>query len=263
MLGPSPSASVTSDRIHTFDNGVRVYDRHLNPPQRERYERVNVHEVEEEPVFLELIDSLPEQGVFVALGSAIGYYAILARMRRSLLAIHSFEPLEMHREYMRENIELNGLDPRGLPIHHEAIAERDGRTWLRQESYSSALLDDVSLTVKAKDALKRFLCAFGVEGFQPLPRVSVPTLCLDSISARVGGRIDLLQMDVQGLEVDALRGGERTLASGALRTALISTHGPEIHARCRELLVAGGFTLALDVPDPEGQPDGMLVAHRV
>src|SRR5690606_1638265 len=193
-----PNAAVAIDRVHTFDNGVRVYDRHLNPPQRERYARINVHEVEEEPVFLGLIDSLPEQGVFVALGSAIGYYTILARLRRPKLAIHAFEPLEMHREYMRENIELNALDPRDLPIHPEAIADRDGQTWLSQESYSSALLDDIGLTIKAKDALKRFLCAFGVERFKPLPRVAVPTLSLDSICARVGGRIDLVQMDVQG-----------------------------------------------------------------
>ena len=43
--------------IHTFDNGVRVYEDQLWAGQRARYEKRNVHEAEEEDIFVELIGS--------------------------------------------------------------------------------------------------------------------------------------------------------------------------------------------------------------
>lgn len=193
--------------IHVFDNGVKVFDDHLNPPQRERYRLNNVHEVDEEPIFLEILGSLPDDGVFVGLGAAIGYYAILARRLRPTLAIHSFEPLRVHQQAMKENIGLNELELSSFPIHVEAVAEHDGHTWLMEESYSSALMKGVPFDTRLKDGVKKLMRVFGVRSYEPTHRVKVPTLSLDSIVERLGGRVDLLQMDVQGLELDALRGG--------------------------------------------------------
>jgi len=45
----------------------------------------------------------------VSLGSAIGYYALLAKYTCSNIKIHCFEPLDRHRRYLEENIELNGF----------------------------------------------------------------------------------------------------------------------------------------------------------
>ncbi len=249
--------------VHTFDNGVRVYTDHLNPPQLERYSRCNVHEEDEEPVFVELVTGLPTDGVYVALGSAIGYYAILARKHAPRLAIHAFEPLPLHQRYLRENLALNGLPQGDVPIHSEAVAERDGSTWLVEDSYSSALEGELSLERRVKEGIRRTLAVVGLRSLAPPRRTQVATLSLDSIVARVGGRIDLLQMDVQGVETAALRGGARSLASGACRTLLISTHGPDIHVECRSLLESHGYSITYDDPDPGVQPDGMLVAvHR-
>lgn len=248
--------------VHTFDNGVRVYVDHLNPPQRERYARCNVHEEDEEPVFLELVAGLPADGVYAALGSAIGYYTILARRHAPRLTIHAFEPLPLHQRYLRENLALNGLDPRDVPMHPEAVAERDGSTWLVEDSYSSALVGELSLEQRLKQGLRRALANAGMRSLAPQRRVQVPTLSLDSIVTRLGGRIDLLQMDVQGVELAALRGGPRALAAGACRTLLISTHGPELHHDCRALLESHGYLIEYDDPEPGVQPDGMLVASR-
>lgn len=248
--------------VHTFDNGVRVYADHLNPPQLERYARCNVHEEDEEPVFLELVAGLPPDGVYAALGSAIGYYAILARKHAPRLAIHAFEPLPLHQRYLRENLSLNGLPESDVPIHSEAVAERDGSLWLVEDSYSSALEGELSLERRVKEGVRRALAGLGLRALAPPRRVEVPTLSLDSIVARLGGRVDLLQMDVQGVELAALRGGARSLAAGACRTLLISTHGPELHVECRSLLEGHGYAIEYDDPDPGVQPDGMLVASR-
>ena len=97
-------ATLMDRAIHTFDNGVRVYDDHLLDEQRERYRRHNVHEAEEENIFVNLIQRIPVDGCFVDVGAAIGYYLILARKLAPGVTIHAVEPLARHRAFLRENL---------------------------------------------------------------------------------------------------------------------------------------------------------------
>ena len=73
--------------IHVFDNGLKVYGAHLLQLQRERYLHHNIHEAEEEGIFLELIDELETGSTFVNVGAAIGYYVILAKLQRPDLRV--------------------------------------------------------------------------------------------------------------------------------------------------------------------------------
>ena len=74
--------------IHTFENGVRVYEDQLLDEQRERYRKRNVHEAEEEEIFVELIRRLPADGCFVDVGAAIGYCLTPSRQLAPYLTIH-------------------------------------------------------------------------------------------------------------------------------------------------------------------------------
>ena len=77
---PDPLSCLAMARAaHTFDNGIKVYDDHLLPLQRERYKKHNVHEADEEEHFINIIRSLPPDGVYLDIGAAVGYYAMLAR----------------------------------------------------------------------------------------------------------------------------------------------------------------------------------------
>jgi hypothetical protein len=76
----------------------------------------------------------------------------------------------------------------------------------------------------------------------------------------IGTPVDLLLMDVQGLEADILKGGEHSLQTGMINTVMIGTHGREIHLECLSILKAHGFSIEFDCPDPKEQPDGVLVA---
>ena len=73
-------------------------------------------------------------------------------------------------------------------------------------------------------------------------------------------------MDVQGLEVEVLRGAHESMRTGAVKTFLIGTHGRMVgltlHQECRELLQANGYAIEVDQPDTKEQPDGILVAHK-
>jgi FkbM family methyltransferase len=252
--------------IHTFDNGVRVYEDQLLDEQRERYRKRNVHEAEEEEIFVELIRRLPPDGCFVDVGAAIGYYLILARQLAPRLTIHGVEPLERHRSFLRENLLLNGLPIDDFVIHPEGLTSSAGNETFMDRGYSSRLAaggekKKVSLSTHWKQLLESI-------GLRKPKNVvlTIPTITLDTFVERLGRPIDLLQMDVQGLEVEVLKGAIESMRSGAVKTFLIGTHGwargLTLHEDCRELLRANGYTIEIDQPDTRDQPDGILVARK-
>ncbi|MGI8889660.1 MAG: FkbM family methyltransferase [Chthoniobacterales bacterium] len=252
--------------IHTFDNGVRVFEDQLLEEQRVRYRKRNVHEAEEEEIFLDLLGRLPPQGCYVDVGAAIGYYLILARRLAPQLQIHGFEPLERHRRFLRENLTLNGLTNADLVIHEEGLTSSAGSETFMDRGYSSRL---APTTVKQPISLslrwKRFLEKVGLR--QPRNEfLTVTTTTLDQVARQIDRPIDLLQMDVQGLEVEVLKGGTDTLQSGAVKTFLIGTHGRArgltLHQDCRELLLANDYRIEIDEADTKEQPDGILVASK-
>jgi FkbM family methyltransferase len=252
--------------IHTFDNGVRVYEDQLLDEQRERYRKRNVHEAEEEEIFVELIRCLPPDGCFVDVGAAIGYYLILARRLAPRLIIHGVEPLERHRRFLRENLLLNGLPADDFVIHPEGLTSSAGSETFMDRGYSSRLAaggekHKVSLSTRWKQLLESI-------GLRKPKNVvlTIPTVTLDTFVGRLGRRIDLLQMDVQGLEVEVLKGAIESMRTGAVKTFLIGTHGwargLTLHEDCRKFLRANGYTIEIDQPDTKDQPDGILVARK-
>ncbi|MEC4989806.1 MAG: hypothetical protein SAJ37_13830, partial [Oscillatoria sp. PMC 1068.18] len=125
------------EQVHIFDNGVKVYDHHLISEQRQRYQKQNVHEADEENIFIEIIKSIPSDGCFLSIGSAIGYYPILAKKLSPLLTIHAVEPLSVHRKYFVENIKLNNLCLDEFVIYQEGISSSEGYEVFLDAGYGS------------------------------------------------------------------------------------------------------------------------------
>jgi FkbM family methyltransferase len=246
--------------VHTFDNGVRVYEDQLLDEQRERYRKRNVHEAEEEEIFVELIRRLPAEGCFVDVGAAIGYYLILARKLAPRLAIHGVEPLERHRQLLNENLALNALTSSDVVIHSEGLSSTDGRATFDDRGYGSRLATE-SFSARRKRLLARLGLRKKKDHF-----LTIPTITLDTLVRRIGRAIDLLQMDVQGLEAEVLHGARESMKTGAIKTFLIGTHGRArgltLHQECRHLLHEHGYTVEIDLPNPVEQPDGILVASK-
>ena len=252
--------------IHTFDNGVRVYQDQLWVGQRARYEKRNVHEAEEEDIFVDLIARIAPAGRYVDIGAAIGYYLILARKLAPRLAIHGVEPLERHRRLLRENLALNGLPESDFTIHPEGLTSSEGSQIFMDRGYTSKLApvgetQKVSLSRRWKGLLE----SIGLRRPKDAT-VIIPTITLDTLVRRIGGSIDLVQMDVQGLEVEVLKGAKESMRSGAIKTFLIGTHGRRVgltlHQECRELLQAHGYSIEVDQNETKEQPDGILVASK-
>ncbi len=258
-------------KIHKFDNGVCVYDEHLMPAQRQRYRIKNVHEADEEELFIKIISSIPADGCFVNIGTAIGYYAILAKKLSPQLHVHAVEPLESFRGCFIENIKLNNLSIQDFKIHPTAVAATDGRVSFLEKGYESQLLvrDDRQgtpgqISMEIKNLIKAGLGRLGVKRYAAgLGRKSeVDTVTLNTLVKQVGRQIDVMSMDVQGLEVDILMGGNSVLEQADVKTFIIGTHGNTIHQRCIKRLSDKDYKIEYDEPDTPHQPDGIIIASK-
>lgn len=253
--------------IHTFDNGVMVYDDHLIPIQRERYKKRNVHEAEEEDIFIEIIRSIPDNGCFVDVGAAIGYYLLLAKKIVPGLNIYAIEPLKRHRKFLLENIVLNGFFARDFTIITKGVSQLGGEMRFCDDGYGSSLREHKD-TIKDMGDFSNF---FG-DVFRRLTLrehfvnhgglINIKTITLDELINAVRMPIDLLQMDIQGFEASVLKGGISSLKMGNVLTLLIGTHGLPIHRECISIIKNCGYEIEFDQAESRNQPDGIIVASK-
>jgi len=252
--------------IHVFDNGVKVYDDQLVTFQRDRYAKRNVHEAEEEDIFIEILQAIPIEGCFVNIGSAIGYYPLLAKKLAPGLNIHAIEPLERHRVFFVENIALNGLKQSSFTVHTEGISSADGEAQFLDLGYSSLIQSGYeSERPKGLRSIVRSLWKALLTRKSPR-RVdttqTIRTKTLDNLCKEIGRVVDFCQMDVQGLELHVLRGAPRALQTGNVKTFLIGTHSQELHEDCINVLVENYYVIEYDNYNTTEQPDGILVASK-
>jgi FkbM family methyltransferase len=252
-----------SKKVHAFDNGVKVYDDQLLDYQRERYRKVNVHEEDEERLFLQIIESLKENASFVNVGTAIGYYPILARMKRKDIAIHCFEPLPGHLRQFEENIQLNQLGSHDFSVYNLAVSDHAGESHFEENSYASSIIEEhIQLTPKA--LFRKLREKLGLRKVAQ-STIRVPSIRLSDVFSTIGcDRIDFLQMDIQGHELavwKAYFSAEPAHPDG-IASILLGTHGKEIHEGCRRLFKKHGYTIAHDEQETLNQPDGILYCTR-
>lgn len=100
--------------------------------------------------------------------------------------VHGFEPNADQASVLEENAVLNGLD--NVRVHRCGLWERSGAN-LRLEGFDSFA-----------NAVEQ---ASGENGF--------PTVTIDDYCAQAGVRVGLVMLDIEGAELQALRGARRTL----------------------------------------------------
>ena len=199
----------------------------------------NVHEAEEEDIFVEMIKNISTNGCFVNIGSAIGYYPLLAKILAPNINIYAIEPLERHRKHFSENIELNGFNKNAFAIYKERISEVTGKSKFVDSGYGSAIISNNCTT---KNAL------------------TIQTITLDDLIEKIGCAVDFLQMDVQGFEVDVLRGAQQTLKLHSVKRFLIGTHNKKLHQECITILKQHEYYVNIDKFETIEQPDGIILA---
>jgi FkbM family methyltransferase len=169
-------------------------------------------------------------------GANVGLYTLLASARAGRDGrVFAFEPLLANLDYLREHLQLN--DVNNVDVIPAAVGRSPGRA---------------SFAAAASRSMGR-LDAAGV--------LEVEIVSLDDLShSRDLPAPNLIKMDIEGGEVEALAGAEETLR--AHRPAiLLATHGWAKHQEsCRFLRGLGYVVEALNGGDPEETDE--LIATR-
>ena len=193
------------------------------------------HEPQEEKVFAALLERLRGEAAprMIEIGSFWAFYSLWFRQvfpaGRTLL----LEPDPGNLALGLRNFELNGFKT----------------AWLR--SGAGSYCGDFDFFAES-DGIRR----------------KTPTTTVDALIDKLGiPRIDLLHCDAQGIELEVLKGAERTIAAGQLRFLVISTHhhqiagDPLLHHRCLEHLQGLGAQVIAEHSVAESYSgDGLIVA---
>ena len=143
---------------------------------------------------------LKSAATVIDVGAHKGQFALLARHRYPAASLHCFEPLPEPRNRLTK---LFGSD-HDVQIHPVAASDEAGAA-----SMHVSKLDDSSSLLPIGD---RYVASF--PGTEEGSRADVQVARIDEVRDGVDiARPALMKVDVQGAELEALRGAERTLGS--------------------------------------------------
>lgn len=265
MKSTRVNTTVTQENVHTYDNGVKIYSNHIGEAWRIRFAKnaINLHEPEEEEYLLATLKRIVPNGAgtFFDIGAGVGYYAILVKKSMPFMQVHAFEPLQLHLAHIKANIALNQLSEQDVILHHEAISNTNGMAKFEKASFGSALVKGQPLGWRyAKKWMHRTI----KKALRPAQWFesrydNVPTRTLDNVIERP---VTFVKVDVQGFEMDVLRGSEQSIATGRIGGWLIGTHSAQLHTDCLDFIWSHGYKVIHNDPHPNYQPDGIIIAVK-
>ena len=193
------------------------------------------HEPQEEKVFHEVLKKIGSKGTMIELGSFWSYYSIWFNKTIKDAINVCCEPDPGNMDVGKENAKLNGAD---LKFVHAAAGSETGKR--------------IEFTLESK----------------PGETLSVPIMSVDDILREQKIKsLDLLHMDVQGVELEALRGAEQSIKAGKVRFVIVSTHhylfskDPMTHIKCINYIKSlGGHIIASHTVAESYSGDGLIVA---
>lgn len=155
--------------------------------------------------------------VIFDVGANAGIFSLAALAVQRDATVHAFEPTPEIAIRLRETAALNGLDQ--LYVHQVAVSSENGHATLRRFRGELGTNEGMNFITTAR----------GDPGEE-----LVPTVCLDRFCAdRAIDRIDLLKLDIQGNEHQALAGAVHLLSTGRVGTIFIELNwAGDTGARC-------------------------------
>ncbi|UAK24674.1 FkbM family methyltransferase [Sphingomonas nostoxanthinifaciens] len=134
-------------------------------------------------------------------GSNFGYFLnIMARTCRDGHVI-AVEPDRELAAIAQDNLFLNGVHERATVVR-AAVADRAGEVTLHRREYRSGNTSMIAVDQHFTDYLNE----------PPALPFAVPSLTIDMLAERLGGRVDFIKIDVEGAEPMALAGASGTIA---------------------------------------------------
>lgn len=184
-----------------------------------------------EPEFLNALRQYVRPGdTCVDVGGNLGYYCLLMS---SLVGpqgrVITFEPVEENLAVLKENIAVNGI--KNVQLVNTALGAQPG---------TISLIRSEAGSISATPSIR----AYAVEGEQS--SIDVPVNTLDAYLEEKGWRPAVIKIDVEGAELEVLRGAVNTLRV-TRPTVLVEVHGWEeaSTADVREFFSNVGYQISL------------------
>lgn len=196
-----------------------------------------IHEPQEEKVFFEVLKRIETGGTILELGSWWSYYSLwFLRAIKSAKAI-CCEPDPENLALGELNSRLNNYSsPENIIFYNSAAGSSDGK-----------IINFI--TEKNK-------------------KIKVPVRSVDSLlEEQKIKKLDILHMDIQGAELDALRGAAKSIKEAKVRFLFVSTHhylisgDPLTHQKCLDFIIKNGGSIIAEHTVAEScSGDGLIVA---
>lgn len=213
-------------------NGVKAFvDSHYGDYNTEVIRRLRGHhEPQEEKVFHEVLQQLGSGSRILEVGSFWAYYSLWFLNTIEQSRAYLVEPLESALEAGRRNFALNGVEGEFL---RAAIADQPAKP--------------------------------GKVELWPGMETIVKKVSIDSLFDELGlEHLEVLHADIQGAEVQLLKGAERCLGQHEIDWIFISTHGENIHQKCLRILRTKRYSVVAEhSPSESFSVDGLIVATAV
>ncbi len=169
-----------------------------------------------------------EGSVVFDIGANVGFYTVLAsRLVGKSGKVISFEPVDTIFEMLKSHVELNNCS--NVTLEKLACSDASGtKTFFLGPNIAMGSLHEVG----------------GEE-------ITVTTTSIDEFVARENVLPDFLKIDVEGAEMEVLRGGRKTITD-AKPGIFLSTHSSELRDECKAFLGDLGYSgiELVDFDDP-------------
>ena len=168
-----------------------------------------------EPRDLEMVLPLvPEGGTCVDVGANVGFYTLhFAKRVGAEGRVHALEPDPRNAARLRGNLALNRFESR-VDVTEVAVSDRNGRATLHRSGEEHSGWGSLAAHPGESASLE------------------VPVTTVDSfLDSRGISRVDFLKADVEGSEIELLRGAERTLRERRIGRLFIEFNGVRLAER--------------------------------
>ena len=172
----------------------------------------------------------PDRGVIsIDVGAYIGVISLaMARFGPSNHAVHSFEADDLNYEMLRLNVA--GASDASIFTHNTAVGNQVGTAEFTRN----------------RDPGTNSLSAVASSSVQPTGVYTVPITTLDTFAQKQSiDEIGVLKIDVEGAELDVLRGAEELLGNGLIKTIFVEIPlSPEHRDEMNKVLTSHGYSTA-------------------
>ncbi len=186
-------------------------------------------------LFLKILKKIPQKSVMFELGAGQGFYSILAGTRLPQICLFLIEANPHFFQIIKANMNLNELSSRSHILHKAIDRIDDKMVYLEEDGYGSSIHTYGDYTVQ--------------------------TITVDSIAkAYKLSHIDIIHMDIQGAEYNALNGMKELLSQKRVSYIFIATHKSQLHSLCLGYLQTFHYQILYSRdPNNSSSFDGILI----